>query len=226
MMVLSSVLQLLVVTSTDWNAKNGNLCRYQRSADILEWELCGQPIDVSLGKNGLAWGRGHHLIQDGLQKREGDGKSPAGLFSIGDAFGDARHQKYAKNIPFLLITDDLECVDDPDSQYYNQIIRRNSIDNLDWKSSEKMKDIGPLYDIGLIIEHNIDPVESGMGSAIFMHIWRARGEGTHGCTAMQESDLNALVSWLDFKQDPYLIQLPIEEYRNKKAEWGLPNLPF
>jgi L,D-peptidoglycan transpeptidase YkuD (ErfK/YbiS/YcfS/YnhG family) len=225
-MVLSSVLQLLVVVSTDWDAVDGTLYRYQRLPISSKWELMGAPVDVSLGKMGMAWGKGIHPAsgQQRTNKREGDWRSPAGLFSLGTAFGDASHQKYAKSVPFLLITEDLECVDDPDSSYYNRFVMRSSIENPDWRSSEKMQDVGPLYAIGLVVEHNTYPIEPGMGSAVFMHIWIDKGEGTHGCTAMRESDLNTLVSWLDVKKHPCLVQLPMEEYRLKKEEWDLPEL--
>ncbi|MBF8262931.1 MAG: hypothetical protein HW387_596 [Parachlamydiales bacterium] len=51
-----------------------------------------------------------------------------------------------------------------------------------------------------------------MGSAIFMHIWRDPGFPTAGCTAMQEKDIGDIVSWLDEKKHPVLVQLPMEEY--------------
>lgn len=219
----SLVLQLLVVVSPDWNAIEGTLYRYQRAHSALQWELAGAPIPVTLGKHGMAWGRGLHDLGD--HKREGDGRSPAGLFSVGTAFGDVLHQSFARNIPFLLVTDDLECVDDPRSLYYNQFVTADSVERRDWTTSEKMKEIGSLYALGLVIEHNLNPIEAGMGSAIFMHIWESPGTGTAGCTTMAENDLNEVVAWLDAEQHPCLVQLPFEEYRNKKSQWGLPELP-
>jgi L,D-peptidoglycan transpeptidase YkuD (ErfK/YbiS/YcfS/YnhG family) len=221
------VLQLLVVVSSDWNAVDGTLYCYERSTSSLEWTLSSPPIPVTLGKQGMAWGRGMHDLDDTqtFPKKEGDRRSPAGIFSLGSIFGDALHQQYSKNMPFLLITDDLECVDDSNSVYYNQLVRANSIEKKDWKSSEKMASIGFLYALGLVIEHNVNPVEAGMGSAIFMHIWRGQGLGTLGCTAMEEKNLNEIVSWLDREKNPCLVQLPIEEYNNKKSKWGLPELP-
>ena len=125
----------------------------------------------------------------------------------------------------MLITDDLECVDDSNSIYYNQLVHSNSIEKKDWNSSEKMKEIGFLYNLGLVIQHNCQPIKQNMGSAIFMHIWRGKGMGTGGCTAMKEKNLNEVVSWLDKAQNPCLVQLPINEYTNLKAKWNLPDLP-
>ena len=219
------ILQLLVVVAPHWDAVEGMLYCYERPSPLLAWKLCGAPIAVALGRSGLAWGRGIHDIEEKAHKKEGDGRSPAGLFSLGPVFGDAEHQSYARNMPFLLITEELECVDDPDSLYYNQFVNAQFVEKRDWKSSEKMKEIGAPYAIGVVVQHNLSPIKAKSGSAIFMHIWEDKGRGTAGCTAMKEEDLNSLVSWLDVKKHPCLLQLPLTEYANKKNLWGLPELP-
>lgn len=220
------VLQLLVVVSSDWNAVEGMLYRFQRHLSG-EWELVAPSYSVVLGKQGMGWGRGAFDLshEHGVHKKEGDEKSPAGLFHLGPTFGDELHRPYAKNMPFLLITDGLECVDDPNSMYYNQFVNTHSLRNRDWKSSEKMKEIGHLYQIGIVVQHNLNPVESGMGSAIFMHVWSKEGVGTAGCTAMDVDHLREIAIWLDIHQKPCLVQLPINEYINKRSQWGLPKLP-
>ena len=39
---------------------------------------------VSVGRNGAAWGLGLHAAQpQGPQKQEGDGRAPAGVFTLG-----------------------------------------------------------------------------------------------------------------------------------------------
>ncbi len=226
---LPLVLQLLVVVSSDWDAMEGTLYRYERSpSSALQWELSVPPIAVTLGKEGMAWGRGLLDLSDevGLVKKEGDGRAPAGLFALGTAFGDASHRRYAQRMPYLPITADLEYVDDPNSVYYNQFVTARSAKRRDWTSSEKMEEIGSIYALGLVVRHNLDPIEVGMGSAIFMHIWRGKGRPTAGCTAMDERDLNEIVSWLDIESRPCLVQLPLDEYRSKQFAWGLPELPY
>lgn len=219
-------LQLLVVVSPDWDSQQGYLYLFERETAQLDWKLVRDPIPVTLGKNGMAWGKGLHplpLASSNL-KREGDGRSPAGIFSIGTAFGDCQHQSCAKKIPFLLITEDLECVDDPNSKYYNRLVHAASVDHPDWNSSEKMAEIGPLYALGFVVEHNHDPIVPGDGSAIFFHIWRTPEQGSAGCTTMEESDLKAIVEWLDAACQPRLVQLPLAEYEQRTIEWGLPYL--
>ena len=221
------ILQLLVVVSPGWNDTMGVMYRYQRDPATLRWELYAEPIGVSLGKKGMAWGRGlkDYSEKNGLVKREGDLRSPAGIFHLGPSFGNQSHQSCAQRMPFLLIDDSLECVDDPNSAYYNQFVHASSIDAPDWNSSEKMKEIGSMYAVGLVVQHNLHPIQPSMGSAIFMHVWSSKGAGTAGCTAMAECDLREIVSWLDENQHPCLVQMPLGEYSNRKSEWGLPELP-
>lgn len=219
-------LQLLVVVTPDWSSVEGLLYRYERSSATSAWESCGEPTPINVGKNGMAWGRGIHSDEElcGARKKEGDAKSPAGIFSLGPTFGDVAHEKDARNIPFLQIVEDLEWIDDPASTYYNRFVYANSIENKDWKSSENLLEEGSLYSLGLFIAHNVDPTEPGLGSCIFMHIWSEKGLGTAGCTAMEERDLRQVVSWLDELKYPHLVQLPWKEYQKRKESWNLPRL--
>lgn len=212
--MIDTALQLLLVLTSDWHHVEGTLYRYQRSSPQENWSLVATPIPIVVGKNGMVW-----------EKREGDGKSPAGIFSLGPVFGAPAYQEVAMKMPFLPITADLEWVDDPHSQYYNQYVYTSTITDRDWTSSELMAEIGPIYSIGVFVGHNIDPVEPGMGSCIFLHLWRNSKSGTGGCTAMEEEHLKEIVSWLDQASQPCLVQLPIHEYVNKKREWNLPALP-
>ena len=218
--------QLVLVTTRDWNAVEGELRFYERASKTQPWQAKGEKIAVVVGRNGMAWGKGLHPLPQGLKtiKREGDGKTPAGFYTIGPAFGDKEHQPHAKKIPYMLITEDLECVDDPNSRYYNQFVHAGSIIGPDWKSSEKMAEIGPLYALGFVIEHNYDPIVPGDGSAIFFHIWRTPEQGSAGCTTMAEIDLKQVVEWLDSNSLPRVVQLPLAEYEQRIKEWGLPNL--
>lgn len=156
------------------------------------------------------WQSRRHDVQ-APQKTEGDGKAPAGLFALGPAFGQAQYRGDAPHLSFFTITDDLECVDDPCSQYYNQLVRRNSIATPDWTSAEKMQEVGPVYALGIVVRHNTDPIQPGAGSAIFVHVWSAPNHGTAGCTAMSLENLQELTHWLDDDKSPCLLQLPVTD---------------
>ncbi|MCE5315761.1 MAG: hypothetical protein LLG04_00155 [Parachlamydia sp.] len=208
--------QLLIAISPKWNAVQGNLALYEQSGS--SW-INGGFFPVMFGKNGMAWGIGLHPPQQGIQKLEGDGKSPAGIFALGPAFGHAR--AIPLNMDYLALTSSLEAVDDPQSIHYNQIVNRDQIAHPDWKSSEKMAEIS-VYDLGVVVHHNYPQAQRGAGSAIFMHIWTNAQTGTAGCTAMERENLALLLAWLDKMKNPLLVQLPIEEYERLQEAWGLP----
>jgi L,D-peptidoglycan transpeptidase YkuD (ErfK/YbiS/YcfS/YnhG family) len=79
--------QLVLVTTPDADATEGRMRTYERAG--AGWRAVGDAIPVTVGRSGIAWGLGLHPAQPGLQKREGDGRAPAGAFHIGTAFGYA-----------------------------------------------------------------------------------------------------------------------------------------
>lgn len=214
-------LQLLVAITPHWESLSGSLYLYERSSLLTPWVQQKDPISINVGRKGLAWGRGLHPPLSGNQKKEGDGKGPAGIFRIGVAFGHLSHQYHASHLPFVPITDDLEAVDDPHSAYYNQLVSAHQVKK-DWTSSEKMAEIGSMYALGLLILHNTDPIEKGAGSCIFLHNHETLGAGSSGCTVMKPYDVIRVVRFLDREKQPCLVQLPQEEYLLRQKEWDLP----
>jgi L,D-peptidoglycan transpeptidase YkuD (ErfK/YbiS/YcfS/YnhG family) len=217
-------LQLVTVVSADWTSVPAMLQRYERSSNAA-WATVGASVPVVLGKSGLGWGDGlHPLANDGApKKQEGDGRSPAGLFSLGSAFGYSPPSEATfLALPYLQATADLECVDDPSSSHYNQLVYRSTVANVDWSSSEKMSLAGDAYRWGLFVDHNVSPIVPGDGSCIFLHVWSGPSSSTVGCTASDESELKTVLGWLDPAKHPMLVQLPAAVYSARQAEWQLP----
>ncbi|MFK7606561.1 MULTISPECIES: hypothetical protein [unclassified Pseudomonas] len=48
--------QLIVVTTPDWDATQGNAQRYERKGQ--DFQKVGDAFPIVVGKTGLAWGRG------------------------------------------------------------------------------------------------------------------------------------------------------------------------
>lgn len=227
--------QMIVVTTPDWNTVQGRLQRYARAKAGAAWQPVGGAISIVVGKNGMAWGSGV-IALDSLQvdtdpvKREGDGRSPAGVFQLGTTFGYAPEPPAGTMLPYLSLTPSTECVDDIDSKSYNRIVDRATA-QVDWKSSEHMRNVGEAYRWGIVVNHNgiantgsaLPPVRGG-GSCIFLHIWKDAAHGTAGCTAMEPTEIEALLRWLDPKRSPVLVQLPAEQYAKAMKQWGLPGV--
>ncbi|HLM60097.1 MAG TPA: L,D-transpeptidase family protein [Pyrinomonadaceae bacterium] len=222
----SESLQAVVVTTGDWSAIQGKAQIFERKNTKSKWQTVGKSFPVVVGANGMAWSDGlNELPSDTgrlLMKTEGDGKSPAGIFGLSSAFGTIEKNNRIK-LPYLKLEQYTECVDDVKSSQYNRIVNRMQIGNFDWKSSEKMLEIVPQYDLGVFVEHNWEK-QAGAGSCIFLHIWKDAKSGTAGCTAMSRENMETILYWLDAKKNPVLIQLSVEDYKKLQTTWKLPKL--
>jgi D-alanyl-D-alanine dipeptidase len=228
---LRSSTQMIAVTTTDWNSFAGQLERYERARPGKRWKAVGSPVAIVVGKNGLGWGAG--LIptdspstrspQDPV-KKEGDGKSPAGVFRLKTAFGYAAQPQPGWKMPYIKLTPSVECVDDSASRFYNRVLDRATVAP-DWYSSEQMSQAGEAYRWGVVVDHNANPIVPGLGSCVFLHIWGGPGVGTAGCTAMPQEQLEPILAWLDPARNPLLVQLPLAQYKKLRRHWHLPRLP-
>ncbi len=156
------------------------------------------------------------------EKREGDGRAPAGIFSLSGAFGYApdRECSWIK-LPYREATPTLKCIDDLKSRHYNRLVNAGE-EPKDWSSCEEMRRADDQYRLGIVVDHNADPAIPGRGSCIFIHIWQGPAKGTAGCTAMAPEGVETLLRWLDPATFPVLIQLPDTVYRQLKGPWELP----
>lgn len=195
--------QLLVVTTENWTAPTGTLQRYERDRD--HWKSVGKTIEIKLGRNGLGWGIGMHQIPKDAKiiKKEGDGKSPAGIFRLNQAFGYA---SFRINYPYEVYKETDHCVDDVNSVYYNKIVDSTKIQR-DYESHERMKFPKDYYKYGIVVDHNGiadgENAKKGAGSCIFIHI---KDIPTAGCTVMSEDEIKEILLWLDPAAKPLLVQ--------------------
>lgn len=196
--------QVLLVTSPAPESITGELRLVER-VESDTWQQADDAIAVTLGRSGLAWGLGEHQAAPPAEfrlKREGDGCSPAGVFRLPFAFGDAPEADF--KMRYVPITSSLLAVDDPQSRFYNQIIDSAQVTK-DWTSTEFMQREDGLYRWGIMVAHNPENLR-GSGSCIFMHLWRGPSQPTAGCTAMSEEHLLRVLRWLDPDLEPRLVQ--------------------
>ena len=216
--------QLLLCLAATWDASVGRLQRFERLS-AGPWVELGPAVPVTLGRAGLAWGRGLHPSMPGRAKGEGDGRAPAGIFAITALFGHAAPDSpffRAAKLPYLVATRDLKCIDDPASVHYNRIVDQSIVAQSDWASCEDMRRSDERYAVGAVVAHNAEPAVPRAGSCIFLHVWAAPGVPTAGCTAMALADMTEVAGWLDGAAAPVLVQLPQVEYDRWREDWGLP----
>jgi len=139
-----------------------------------------------VGKNGVA-----------SRKREGDGKTPAGLFLLGTAFGV--REKPETRMSYRPVTKDSYWVDDPQSPDYNRWVEAPGGPRY---GAERLRDYPDAYAYGVVIEYNTDPVIPGRGSAVFLH---CGDKPTSGCVAVGEADLLKILRWLDPAKKPEIL---------------------
>lgn len=215
--------QMLLVVSDSWQSSKGKLFYLERSSSDDNWksvsDIFSESIEVQLGKNGLAWGQGLHYnsASETNIKKEGDGKSPAGIFELTYIFG-YQYPDFELKMPFLFANSDLLCIDDVKSNYYNQVIDTTSIFKKDWTSYEDMLRQDNLYEWGIVVAHNSPVIGENNGSCIFLHIEKGKGSPTVGCTSMSKEDLLKIIQNLDEDKSPTLVQVPKEFFEQLQKQ--------
>ncbi len=155
------------------------------------WRNAFPPLPVLIGGKGFA---------PPGEKKEGDVKTPSGVFALKRAFGYAA--KINTRLSYRQAGADDIWVDDITSPDYNRWVRRGETSAA---SFENMKLKDDRYKYGIVVEYNTDPVVKGAGSAIFIHIWRGENKPTLGCVALSESDILKVLGWLDPKRKPLAV---------------------
>jgi L,D-peptidoglycan transpeptidase YkuD (ErfK/YbiS/YcfS/YnhG family) len=162
-----------------WERKNGS------------WQSPFAPLDGVIGRKGFA---------PPGEKREGDGRTPAGIFRLGTVFG--YEPSFPTRMPYRQATGDDLWIDDVQAVDYNRWVKRGATQAT---SFERMRRDDDLYKYGIVVEYNTNPVVKGYGSAIFFHLWRGKDIPTAGCIALSAEDLIKILKWLDPAARPLVV---------------------
>ena len=168
-------------------------------------------MDLIVSADGTAryGGRGYRCAigRGGIRadKKEGDGASPAGSYSL--IRGLYRQDRMDVPDTMLTMTPILErdgWCDAPDDPAYNRQV------TLPYPAScENLYREDRLYDLVIVTDHNAAPVVAGAGSAIFVHV--AGGPDyppTEGCIAFDANDLLDIVARWEPQADRLVINDP------------------
>ena len=156
-----------------------------------EWRRVFGEMQGIVGKKGFA-----------KSKKEGDGKSPIGMYAFGTAFGSQSKPSNVK-LPYKKTTKYDYWIDDVKSKDYNKWVTYKWNPIKKWKSFERMNN--KLYKYGAVINYNSNPIIKGKGSAIFLHVWRNENGVTAGCVATSEQNVLRLLRWIDPKKNAHII---------------------
>jgi len=145
-------------------------------------DVNGRTVRCALGKAGVI---------AAADKREGDNRSPAGVWMIRQVLyrPDVYPNGPTTALPVAAMAPDDGWCDAPGDPAYNRPVK------LPYPASaERLWRDDQVYDLVGILAHNDDPPVPGLGSAIFLHLAREDYSGTEGCVALARDDLEALLA--------------------------------
>ena len=144
----------------------------------------GYKLKCCIGKSGLA-----------NKKREGDLKTPIGLYRLGLLYyRKDRIKSLRSEIQKKVIKKNMGWCDDSRSKKYNQEIR------FPFKfSAEKLYRKDNIYDIFINIKYNQSPAVKRKGSAIFLHVANKDYKPTKGCVAILKRDFIKIIPFIKKK---------------------------
>lgn len=213
--------QLVVSIAPAWDSTQGTLQRFEKSGTA--WLPVGKPWPVLYGRNGLAWGSGlYGQDENGLHKKERDGRAPAGIFKIGKIYTYDSALPVGADYPFHTVTAADVWSDDVTHPDYNRHVTIDLKNPPPWYDKQRMRLGDFAYHWLVEIRHNSDPPVPGKGSAIFFHIRRGPAKPSSGCSTIAESDLLTLIRWLRADANPRYVLMPAAEYEQRKAALKLP----
>lgn len=180
--------QLIVITKTS-NSSYSALCSVYEKVNG-EWKYVWKNLRAVTGNNGISYNR-----------REGDRTTPAGVFTISQAFGKANNP--GTKLPYRVVQqDDWWAGDSQHPESYNTWQKSPSNG---WRESESEHLIDyDLYKYAFVIDFNTSRTPYN-GSAIFFHIAPYSGRGTAGCVGVNESDLVNILKWINPSKNPKII---------------------
>ncbi len=133
----------------------------------------GYKFKCSIGRSGLTYA-----------KKEGDLKTPKGLFGLGTLYYRKDRNKSIKcKLKNKIIKKNWGWCDDIKSKKYNRQI------SFPFKyRAEKLYREDRIYDIFINIKYNFLPTKKNKGSAIFLHLCSKKYKPTKGCVAIEKKN--------------------------------------
>lgn len=161
--IAQSLNQLIVVSTSGSRA---TVSMHNKNADGTWTEILS--TSGFIGRNGLG------------KTREGDRKTPVGVYGFTSAFGIRPDP--GCSLGYTQVDDSYYWVDDPSSSHYNRMVSTNTMP-ADWNSAEHITAVGQPYDYVLALNYNA-ACTPGAGSAVFLHC--SNGNATAGCVSVPE----------------------------------------
>ena len=189
--------QIVLVTNEYLGSKDATVQTFEKVNGQWVVKLANVPATV-----------GVHGIAPYKAKKEGDGKTPTGIFYLGPVYSypDA---KVSTKMEYWVASKNDYWIDDGNSSQYNRWVTSDLDPATNKVSRELMLRDDGKYKYGIAVQYNMDQVK-GKGSVITVHILIG-GKATAGCVAIPEAKLLDIIGWLDASKKPLIIAGTEEE---------------
>jgi L,D-peptidoglycan transpeptidase YkuD (ErfK/YbiS/YcfS/YnhG family) len=181
--------QVLLVTNDEPTGFRATLYALEKRGAV--WRNAFPPAPALIGRKGFA---------PPDEKKEGDLRTPSGVFALQRTFGHGPEIK--SRMPYRQAGEVDIWVDDAASPDYNRWTRKGETSAA---SFEIMKRQDDRYRYGIVVEYNTGPIIPGAGSAIFIHVRGGENLPTLGCVALAESDMLKVLEWLEPAAEPLAV---------------------
>ncbi|WP_066329361.1 MULTISPECIES: L,D-transpeptidase family protein [Metabacillus] len=181
--------QVIIATTDKTSSRNAEVSFYNKKNG--KWVRVYSKMSGVVGKNGIT-----------TNKKEGDGKTPKGVYNLSTSFGTATKPSGLK-LPYTKTNKYYYWIDDVKSNDYNKMIYYKGNADKRWNSYEKLTH--SLYSHAVVIDYNTSPILKGKGSAIFLHTRTSKTQYTLGCVAIYKDSLVKIMKQLDPKLNPHII---------------------
>lgn len=173
--------QVLVVAAFSEDATDAWVSLHEKQADGT-WHMV-MTTPGFIGKNGLG------------KTKEGDAKTPKGVFHFNRAFGIADDP--GSKIPYVKADDNTYWSGDlREGFHYNELVNTKDLPDLDVNECEHITDYIYHYQYCLNISYN-EKGTPGLGSGIFLHCFGPAKPFSAGCVAIPEEQMKYTMQNVD-----------------------------
>ena len=177
----SSAKQIFVVAAFNENATDAWISLHEKKADGTFVMTMTSPGFI--GKSGLG------------KTKEGDAKTPVGVYHFNKAFGIADDP--GSRIPYVKADDNTYWSGDlREGFHYNELVDKKELPGLDTENSEHILDYPYHYQYCLNISYNEEGTP-GLGSGIFLHCFGPAKPFSAGCVAIPEDHMKYVMQHVD-----------------------------
>ena len=192
--------QMLVVAAFSEDATDAWVSLHEKQSDGT-WQMV-MTTPGFIGKNGIG------------KTKEGDGKTPQGVYHFNRAFGIADDP--GCKMPYVKVDDDYYWSGDyREGYHYNELVNLKDYPDLDVENAEHIIEYIYHYQYCLNISYNEEGTPY-VGSGLFLHCFGPAKPFTAGCVAIPEAQMKYVMQHVD---DNTVVVIDTFEALSGTDEW-------